>query len=107
MKASIPSTAMVDACLAPSMAISPRLAEEAEIIHLLKREVCSILLAEGEEIRIVVASGVAWVTMEGDPEDHVLSGGEGTRLPGPGRLVIESLEGELLARVVCQAKVLS
>ena len=69
-----------------------------EIIHLPKRNAGAIDLAEDEQVRLVLESGTAWVTLEGDAEDHMLVKEDRARFSGPGRLVIESLEGELLIR---------
>ena len=38
--------------------------------------------------RVRCATGHLWVTVEGDPEDHVLGPGEGFRVVFPGKVVI-------------------
>jgi hypothetical protein len=43
-------------------------------------------------LTVMVASGHAWITMEGDTQDHVLISHEEREFTGPGLLVIEALE---------------
>lgn len=40
--------------------------------------------------------GHAWVTMEGDPKDHLLAPGTELQFFGPGLLVVESLDAATL-----------
>ncbi len=46
--------------------------------------------ARGAEVRC--ARGMVLVTREGDPEDHVLSGGASFTARGPGRVAVWALE---------------
>lgn len=52
----------------------------------------SKLLANGEHVYVAVTSGHAWITLEGDAQDHVLTSHEKREFSGPGLLVIEGLE---------------
>ena len=49
-------------------------------------------LEEGERVSVAVITGHAWITMESDAEDHVLTAREEREFLGPGLLVIEGLE---------------
>lgn len=44
--------------------------------------------------RVVVASGIVWLTQSGSPEDVVLRAGQSFRRERPGRIVIQPLDGE-------------
>ena len=58
------------------------------------RETFARRLDDGESLRVRMISGTLWVTLEGDPEDHVLAGGEVRQFEGPGLCVAECI-GEL------------
>ncbi|QIF03022.1 DUF2917 domain-containing protein [Roseimicrobium sp. ORNL1] len=49
-------------------------------------------LEKGERVSVTVTAGHAWITMEGDAQDHVLTVHERHEFAGPGLLVIEGLE---------------
>ncbi|MES2734953.1 MAG: DUF2917 domain-containing protein [Verrucomicrobiota bacterium] len=50
-------------------------------------------LAPGEVIEVSLSRGALWLTLEGDPTDHVLQAGHRATFSGAGKLVLESLEG--------------
>lgn len=50
-------------------------------------------LALGETLEVCLRRGTAWLTLEGDPTDHVLQEGERMTFVGAGKLVLEPLEG--------------
>jgi hypothetical protein len=50
-------------------------------------------LAPGEVIEVTLSRGALWLTLEGDPTDHVLQAGHRASFVGAGKLVLESLEG--------------
>ena len=56
-------------------------------------------IAEGAALSLRTLCGQAWVTMEGDPEDHVVGPGEEAVFDGPGLLVLEALGGGVVCDV--------
>lgn len=44
----------------------------------------------GRRVRLI--RGRAWVTIEGDPHDHILGPGEDLVIPSPGRVAVQALE---------------
>lgn len=69
-----------------------------EIIRLLRRTVRSLDLTENHQVRIKVSGGAAWVTLEGKPDDFLLTVfSPAAVFSGPGRLVIEAVDGDLTA----------
>jgi quercetin dioxygenase-like cupin family protein len=50
-------------------------------------------LSAGQHFQLTCLTGECWITLEGDPTDHVLSQGDTLHLTGPGLLVIEALDG--------------
>lgn len=50
-------------------------------------------LRENEAAEMCMIHGQVWITQEGDPQDHVLVPGQQQRFHGPGRLVLQALEG--------------
>jgi len=62
------------------------------------------LLAE-QSCRLIGHAGTGWVTISGDPVDHVLEWSAILQFRGPGRLVIESVgEGSLQFEIQIDAK---
>ncbi len=72
----------------------PRVTRRAAVMSLARRETFSRRLEEGDALRLRVVSGMLWVTLEGDAEDHVLEAGDFRRFDGPGLCVIEAVEGD-------------
>lgn len=70
-----------------------------ETYALLRRSTRSVHLGENERVHLTVSGGIAWVTMEGDPDDYAVTYSNPARLIGPGLLVIEAVEGDLLVRI--------
>lgn len=69
-----------------------------EIIRLPRRTVRSLDLTENHQLRIKVSGGAAWVTLEGKPDDFLLTVFSAAAVfSGPGRLVIEAVDGDLTA----------
>ncbi len=60
------------------------------VISLDRRCVKSLDLLPGECCRLVARTGIGWVTMAGDPIDHVLVPSAILQFIGPGRMVIEA-----------------
>ncbi|RYD22354.1 MAG: DUF2917 domain-containing protein [Verrucomicrobiaceae bacterium] len=71
----------------------PRVSRRAAQTDLAARETFARRLEEGEFLRMRVVSGMLWVTLEGDPEDHVLAAGDFRQFDGPGLCVMESIDG--------------
>lgn len=65
---------------------------KSPIVHLERGSIFSKAMEEGERVSVTVTAGHAWITMEGDAEDHVLTARESREFTGPGLLVIEGLE---------------
>lgn len=65
------------------------------ITHLTNRSIHSVRLEDGQVMRITAICGTAWVTLEGDPEDHILSPTSPLTLTGPGLLVMEATHGDV------------
>jgi hypothetical protein len=61
-------------------------------VQLQRGSIFSKSLEAGEHVTARGISGHAWVTMEGDARDHVLSANEELEFTGPGLLVMEGLE---------------
>ena len=59
--------------------------------RLRRGQVISFDLSKAESWKITLRSGQVWITMEGDPTDHVLNSGEVRHFQNPGRLVVEAL----------------
>jgi hypothetical protein len=64
----------------------------APTVQLERGGIFSKLLENGEHVSVTVTSGHAWITMEGDVQDHVLTSHEEREFFGPGLLVFEGLE---------------
>ncbi|WP_319240238.1 DUF2917 domain-containing protein [uncultured Propionivibrio sp.] len=65
-------------------------------------ETVSLPLAQARVVnadRVVVASGIVWLTQSGSPEDVVLRAGQSFRRERPGRIVIQPLDGEATLRL--------
>lgn len=60
-------------------------------IELPKGTVYSCRIAPETALQVRAASGALWITLEGDPEDHVLEEGETMTFTGPGLVVAEGL----------------
>lgn len=55
--------------------------------------------------RLLVKSGRAWITRQGDPDDHVLSAGEGVELRADEQVVVEPWDGGSQVRLAwCSAQ---
>ena len=67
-------------------------------IPLKLREARSLDLSPGDRLRLTTRSGTAWVTLEGTPDDHVLASSSPVNLTGPGRVVLEPLESDMIIR---------
>jgi hypothetical protein len=67
-------------------------APKAPTVQLARGGIFSRPLEKGEQVSVTVTTGHAWITMEGDAEDHVLTTDEEREFTGPGLLVIEGLE---------------
>lgn len=65
-------------------------------IFLNHRAVASLDLSTGDRLRLTTMSGTAWVTLEGSPDDSVLTSSSSLEFVGPGRLVIEALENDMI-----------
>lgn len=72
----------------------PLVSRREGVMSLTRRETFSRRLDEGDFLRMRVISGVLWVTIEGDPEDHVLAAGDFRQFDGPGLCVVEGIEDE-------------
>lgn len=66
----------------------------AETLSLLPAQAC-VVSAD----RVVVESGIVWLTQSGSPEDVVLRAGQSFRRDRPGRIVIQPLCGEARLRL--------
>jgi hypothetical protein len=64
----------------------------APMVQLDRGGIFSKLLENGEHVSVTVTTGHAWITMEGDVQDHVLASHEEREFFGPGLLVFEGLE---------------
>ena len=71
---------------------SRRPAPKAPTVQLGRGSIFSRPLEMGERLSVLVTTGHAWITMEGDAQDHVLTSNEEREFAGPGLLVIEGLE---------------
>jgi len=84
----------------PSIAVKA----SSPILHTLmlrERDVHSLDLREGERCILSFRNGVAWVTMEGNPDDFALTkDSPPSEFTGPGRLVIEAIGGEVKLEAV-------
>ncbi|HSI62575.1 MAG TPA: DUF2917 domain-containing protein [Candidatus Saccharimonadia bacterium] len=69
-----------------------RPARKAPTVVLERGSVMSRPLQKGETLRVSVSIGHAWITMEGDARDYVLTAHDQHEFAGPGLLVIEGLE---------------
>jgi hypothetical protein len=65
-------------------------------ITLKRRAVASLDLAADDCLRLTTRDGTAWVTLEGSANDFVLTCSDPLEFTGPGRLVIEALEGDVV-----------
>jgi len=68
-------------------------------ISLKCRAVASLDLGADDCLGLTTRGGSAWVTLEGDSEDFALSTTSPLKFTGPGRLVIEALENDMIIRV--------
>lgn len=59
--------------------------------HLCKGALQTQRLAAKEIVEIQILAGAAWVTLEGDANDYVLTAGDTRILRGPGLVVVEGL----------------
>jgi hypothetical protein len=62
-----------------------------DCVQLSKGAVRSYPLSPHATVHVRVTSGAFWITMEGSPDDYVLSAGEVMTFHGPGLLVAEGL----------------
>ncbi|MCW1883529.1 DUF2917 domain-containing protein [Luteolibacter flavescens] len=62
-------------------------------ISLKNRAVVSLDLSTGDRLRLATDAGTAWVTMEGRADDLALTASQALAFSGPGRLVIEAIDG--------------
>jgi hypothetical protein len=69
---------------------SPKFTSPA--VQLARGCVFSQHLEKYERVSVTVTTGYAWITMEGDAEDYVLTANDAREFTGPGLLVIEGLE---------------
>ncbi len=53
-------------------------------------------LERADRLRLTCASGLVWVTVEGDPRDHWLASGEALDIVAPGNVVIEAQRASLV-----------
>ena len=60
-------------------------------VELAKGAVHSYHIAPDSALQVRAIAGALWITLEGDPEDHVLEDGETMKFTGPGLLVAEGL----------------
>lgn len=76
-----------------------------ETIRLPGRTVRSLNLTEGQHLLVSASGGTAWTTMEGDVDDYTLTGASPfpVLFSGPGRLVIEAIEGDVLICIATPA----
>ena len=74
-------------------------------ISLKRRAVASLDLAADDRLRLTTCNGTAWVTLEGSADDFVLTCSDPLEFAGPGRLVIEALESDLVIRAEYISKV--
>lgn len=70
----------------------PRQVPGALTMQLGRGDIFSKMLERGECLAVTVTSGQAWITLEGDAEDHVLGPQEMRVFHGPWLLVMEGLE---------------
>jgi len=70
------------------------------LLSLRERDTHSLDLEEGERCHLLVGTGVAWITMEGNPDDFGVTA-DTPRIDfcGPGRLVIEAVGTGLAIQV--------
>ena len=73
-------------------------------IFLNRRAVASLDLTGGDHLRLTTTDGTAWVTLEGSPDDLVLTSSSPLELVGPGRIVIEALQDDMIIRARSQQK---
>jgi hypothetical protein len=59
----------------------------------------SLQLRTSESVHVQVLSGVSWITLESDVEDHVLFTGSSETFHGPGQLVLEALHADTSLRL--------
>jgi hypothetical protein len=63
---------------------------EVRTVSLARREV--LVLSDVEcDLQILCATGVIWITQDGDPEDYILERGERFTVTRPGRVVIQGM----------------
>jgi hypothetical protein len=74
-------------------------------IFLNRRAVASLDLTADACLRLTTRGGTAWVTLEGAADDFVLTCSNPLEFTGPGRLVIEALEGDVVVRTEPTSKV--
>jgi len=67
-------------------------------ISLKRRAVASLDLTADDSLLLTTPGGTAWVTLEGAADDFVLTSSNPLEFTGPGRLVIEALEGDVVVR---------
>jgi hypothetical protein len=65
-------------------------------IFLNRRMVASLDLSADDRLRLTTADGAAWVTLQGSPDDSVLTSSCPLEFTGPGRIVIEALESDMI-----------
>lgn len=85
-----------------TLALTTHRAAEGEYpnaICMKRGQIQSWRIAEGSALNLRTLCGRAWVTMEGDPEDHVVGPGEAAEFDGPGLLVLEALDGGVVCDV--------
>ncbi|MEK7950021.1 DUF2917 domain-containing protein [Luteolibacter soli] len=68
-------------------------------ISLTRREVESLDLSSDDRLRLTTRNGSAWVTLSGTAEDFILTSSSPVELAGPGRLVIEALDGDIVVHL--------
>lgn len=67
-------------------------------IFLNRRAVASLDLTADDRLRLSTTDGSAWVTAEGSPDDLVLTPSSPLEIAGPGRIVIEALQDDMIIR---------
>lgn len=65
-------------------------------ISLRRREVESLDLLPNDRIRLTTRNGTAWITLSGVADDFALTSFSPVELTGPGRLVIEALDENMV-----------
>lgn len=75
----------------PSTLLASTHERTATHIELPKGAVYSWHIAPDTAVQLRAVAGALWVTLESDPEDHMLEDGETMTFTGPGLLVAEGL----------------